>query len=149
MVKMKYSEIMGFPFSQAIQKIASTPTHGAKAAQIHKVIKQLSAARKEIQKQFWNDIAEVYGKRDEAGKLVRPDGDEAGFEPIEEKKEELLAAQEAFGNSEVAFNAQPFSLQTLEDVKISAKDLEALGALFTGNADESKPAIPTKLATVG
>lgn len=142
MIQLKYNEISSFQFAQAMQKIASTPTHGAKASQIHKITKALSKVRDEIAKQYQAEIVDVYGKKDEAGKIVRPDGEPNGFEPIEEKQTEFLAAQEEFGKKTVDLPVQAFSLDTFADIKISAQDLEALKGLYAGN-EEDKPTVLT------
>lgn len=73
MVKLKYKEISNFAFAQAVQKISQANTHGATAALIHKVTRQLGFARKEIAKAYQSELVEKFGKRDEKGQLVRPD----------------------------------------------------------------------------
>lgn len=143
MVVLKYSEISSFQFAQAMQKITSTPTHGQVASQIHKVAKHLNRAREQISKAYQTEIIEKFGKRDEQGKLIRPEGEPNGFEPMEDKQEEFMAAQEAFGQNTIELNCQPFTIQLLGDIKVSAHDLEALKDLYVGNRDgEEKPALP-------
>lgn len=142
MVTMKYSEISSFQFAQAMQKISSTPTHGAKASAIHKIARALTRAREDISKEYQKQIVEVYGKRDADGKIVRPEGEPNGFEPMEEKQEEFLKTQEEFGANTADLKCDPLTLQMLEDIKISAQDLEALKGLYIGNReDEGKPSL--------
>lgn len=142
MVTMKYSEISSFQFAQAVQKISSTPTHGQKASVIHKVTKALGIARETITKEYQKQIVDVYGKKDEDGKIVRPEGEPNGFEPVEDKEAEFLKAQEAFGENTAEMKCDPFTLQVLEDIKISAQDLEALKGLYIGNREEGeKPSL--------
>lgn len=142
MITMKYSELSSFQFAQAMQKISATPTHGEKASQIHRVAKALTKARDTISKEYQTQIVDVFGKRDAEGKIIRPDGEPNGFEPIEEKQDEFLKAQEDFGANVVEMKCEPFTIQTFSDMKISAADLEALKSLYVGNReDEGKPAL--------
>lgn len=142
MVTLKYSNLSTFQFAQAVQKIASNPTHGQKASQIHKVIKVLSRARDEMTKAYETQITEVYGKRDEAGKLIRPPNAPNEFEPIEEKIEELKNSQKNFFDTSVELDCSPFTLDLIADIKISAQDLEALSDLYIGNReDQGKPSL--------
>lgn len=142
MVKIKYVEVSGFQFSQAMQKISTTPTHGQKASLIHKLSRRLSEARNKVSKEYQEQIAEKFGKRDEVGKLIRPEGEPGGFEPIEEQEKELIAAQDAFGEQILELDLQPLTLDTLSDFKISAQDLEALKGVYAGNSEFEKPAVP-------
>lgn len=141
MITLKYSEISRFQFAQAVQKISSTPVHGGKASHIHKVVKALGKAREQITKEYASEVIEVFAKRDEAGAIVRPEGDPQGFSPVEEKEKEFLAAQEAFGERTVELKAEPFTPDFISDMKISAQDLDAMASLYTGNLDEVKPAL--------
>lgn len=144
MVKLKYSELSSFGFAQAMQKIASTPTHGTKASQIHKISKQLTFARERISKEYQDQLVQTYGKKDENGKVIRPEGEPMGFEPIEEMAEEFATAQEKFGENVVELTVQPMSLDLLSDIKVSAQDLEALRGLYVGNdGAEAGPGVPT------
>lgn len=150
MVRLKYSEISNFQFAQAMQKIASTPTHGQVASQIHKVTKKLTAVRNQISKEYQDKIVATFGKKDEAGAVIRPAGEPMGFEPIEEKQAEFMTAQEEFGNTEVELPVNPFNVQLLGDIKVSAQDLEALKGLYAGNNedDAEKPALPSNVASL-
>lgn len=142
MISIKYSTLSGFQFSEALQKIAGTPTHGQKASAIHKIIKAVSRAKTQISKEYQTDIVGVWGKKDEAGLVIRPEGEPHGFTPLEGKEDEFMAAQEDFGHKLADLNCDPFTLQTLEDVKLSAQNLEALQELYIGNReDEGKPSL--------
>lgn len=139
-VKMKYREISGFEFTQAMQKIGSTPTTAQKAAQIRRITKEIEAARKVVVAEFERDIMQVYGAKNEDGTLKRPEGEPTGFEPLEGKHEEIMSAQTAFGEREVTLNIlRPLTPATLSDMKLSAKDLDALKGLFS---EEDGPGVP-------
>lgn len=142
MVKLKYSELSSFGFAQAMQKITTTPTHGQKASVLHKLGKSLGFARERISKEYQAQLVETYGKRDDLGKIIRPEGEPLGFEPIEGKEEEFAKAQEAFGDNMIELDVRPLTLEILSDMKISAQDLEALKGLYIGNTDETGPGVP-------
>lgn len=144
MIKIKYTELMNFQFSQAMQKIASAPVHGNVASQIHKVARQIDWARKRIMKEYQDEIVETFGKRDKDGKLIRPENEPNGFEPEETKVSELEAAQKDFDAREIELKCSPFTIQLFGDIKISAQDLQALKGLYTGNDDgtDEKPEMP-------
>lgn len=131
--------MMSFAFNQAMQKIVSTPTHGNVASQIHKVNKQVSQAKDIIIKKFQTDLVQVYGKKDDKGAIIRPEGEPNGFEPVEGKTDEFVTAQEEFGKNTVELDVQPFNVQLLGDIKVSAADLEALKGLWAGN---NAPEVP-------
>lgn len=149
MVTLKYSETMNFGFAQAMQKITNTPTHGNVASQIHRVAKQLTFARDKIQKEYQEKIVAVFGKKDDKGAIIRPEGEPNGFEPIEEKVEEFKKAQDEFGENTIELDCQPFTVQMLGDIKVSAQDLENLKGLYVGNQTTSeKPEIPSNVASL-
>lgn len=146
MITVKYQEIINSAFAQTIQKIASTPTHGNVAAQIHKVVKAIELARDQIRKDYQAEIAEKFGKKDEAGKLIRPEDEPNGFDVIEGKEEEMALAQEALNQKSIDLDCPPFTLQLFGDMKISAMDLEVLKGLYAGNQVTGQPSnvIPIK-----
>jgi hypothetical protein len=137
-MKLKYSKIMNFAFAQAIQKLTAAPTHGQAASAFHKLAKAITRARAQIQKEYQEKVAGVFGKKDEAGALIRPEGEPNGFEPIEEKMGEFEAAQAAFGETEIEVDAPSITLQLIGDIKVSAQDLDALGNLYPENREEDE-----------
>lgn len=149
MITLKYPEIMGQAFSQAMQKITSTPTHGDKAAAIYKLTKNIQNARDSIVKEYQKTIVETFGKRDDKGSLVRPDNQPMGFEPMEDKLTELQAAQDAFDSKSVELDVPPLSLAVLADVRLSAQDLEALKGAYSGvYISQGGPGVPENVASL-
>jgi hypothetical protein len=61
---------------------------------------------------------------------------------MEDKAEEFMAAQDAFGEKEYTFTCSPFNPTHLSDVKLSAQDIETLGVLFE---EKATPSIPTSV----
>lgn len=150
MVKVKYKEIMNYAFASALQKIAQTPVHGALASQLHKIIKACAKAKQDIQKEFQKDIVGAFAKKDEKGEIVRPEGNPNDFVPLEGKDDEFMKAQEEFGNREAELQCSQITVQMLQDIKISATDLEGLKTLYSGNAEEGPfPGNVHKLADRG
>lgn len=141
-IKVKYNSFSNFEFLQAIQKIASTPTTAAKANTIRKITNALQEGRvKTVVEDYKKEIMEVFAKRNEAGEIVRPDGEPDGFEPIEGKEEECKAATEAFGEKFLEISAEKLTPATLSEVKLSARELELLGDIFT-DVENAGPGVP-------
>ncbi len=115
----------------------TTPTHGTKAARIHKIAKTLSDMRDSISKEYQAEIVAVFGKKNDKGEIIRPEGEPNGFEPDESRMAEFEQAQSAFGLKVAAMpSIHPVDMDLLSDVKVSGQDLEALGTLYIGNVTE-------------
>ncbi len=147
MAFLKFSEISSFQFNQTLQKIVSTPTHGESAAVIHKLAKQVTEARDKVAKDYQDKIANVFGKRDAEGKLLRPEGEPNGFEPMEEKQKELETALEEFGKTLVEVNCSPLTIKVIGETKVSALDLESLKGLYSGNPSPG-PELPDNVSSL-
>lgn len=150
MVTITYKEMYNHGFVQAWQKLKSTPTYGPSARQVHLVAREIKYANAQISKEFQRDIAEIYGKRDDKGTLIRNDGPES-YELDETKKDMHEKAHETFGAKTLTLKCPPFTAQFIDNFKkaefLSATDLEALGPFYVGNLDEEafeKPPIPLK-----
>lgn len=138
-LKMKYKDIKSFEFSQLAAKLANSPTINVRANHIRHIIKELNAAGDRISEEYKTDLIDVYAKKDEEGKIVRPEGDPNGFVPDDTKMEEFMKAQDAFGDREAEINWRPLTPDTLSDIKLTAKELDLLGELFT---DDNGPGVP-------
>jgi hypothetical protein len=138
-IKMKYEDIGNFEFAQSIQKIGSANTSSYNASRICKLMKQLQKARNEIHESFTKDMLERYAQRNEDGTIKRPEGDPNGFTPLDDKVEEYTKEQEAFGKRLYEFTCAPLNPSILQDVKLSARDIETLKDLFI---EESGPGLP-------
>jgi hypothetical protein len=139
-MKMKYKDLGSFEFQNLMQTIRAAKTSNVNACRISAIWKQVTAARTQIMEEYTKEIMEVYAKRDENGAIIIPEGQQAGFTPIEDKIEEFTKAQDAFGEKEYTFTCMPFNPSHLSDVKMSAKDIETLGVLFQENAGPGIPA---------
>jgi hypothetical protein len=80
---------------------------------------------------YKTEIMEKYAKRDENGKVMpSPDGNPNSFAFDESKQDEFVKAQEAYGSREVELAVTPFVLNDFKDIRISPKNLNALGKLY-------------------
>lgn len=138
-VKLEYQKISSFEFTQTMQKIANVATNNRAASHIRHVIKALDPARKEMGDAYIKEIMEVFGVKNEDGTLQRPEGEPQGFIPDETRTEEFLKAQEEFGKRIFIVKWRPLTPDTLVDIKLSAKELDVLGDLYS---EENGPGLP-------
>lgn len=148
-IKMKYTQINSQMFQQALQKLAATPTNNANACRIRKVTRAISDAREQIKKEYLSDIRDQFAARDEKGDIIEADQ----WAPVEGKEEELLAAQNAFGEREAELDCWPVTHETLVDVRMSAQEIEAFKSLFDENAKAPQgaghgPGLPSNVASL-
>lgn len=140
-VKMKYGEIMNETFNMAMGRIAGTPTVGEHACRIRRAMREMKKAQEKIRGEYATQIVEKFSKKGEDGKMIAdPHPQSEGFEPVEGTEGELIQAREAFGEQEVELDCYPLTLKNLQDVRVSATDLEALRGMFD-DAPEG-PGIP-------
>lgn len=129
-VTLKYVDISSFEFAQAIQKIAQTPLDNKTACAIRRVTKSLNKVRDEISAKYQSDIVEKFAKKDEAGQVIRPKENPAGFDVAEGMEDEFVKAQEMFGKNEAVLETKAMTPELLKDIKLSARELEVLNNLF-------------------
>lgn len=130
-VKMKHSELAAFEFQEAIQKIAVANLDNKTACKVRRVIKEVQTAINSMGEGYKKEIMETYAKRDAEGKVVpSPDGNPNSFAFDESKEAEFVKAQEDYGKKEVVLKATPFVVDDFKDIRLSAKNLNALGNLF-------------------
>ena len=142
-VKVKYGEMSGFEFTQVITKIANTPTTSVKAAHIRRVMKELERNRKAIHEEFKKEIVEVFAQKSEDGKLLEPEGAPGEYLVLEGKEEERNAAVKVFGEKVATIAWRPLTPDSLSDVKVTAKELDLLGELYT---DDNGPGLDANFA---
>lgn len=129
-IKVKFKEISSFEFASTLQKIAAKETSNKNACAIHRMIKEVDSGRKKIQEVYQTEIAEKFGKRGEDGKLIRPEQEPKGYDPIEGREKEIEEALEKFGEITFEVNCKPLTPSILSEVKLSANDIRVLGDLF-------------------
>ena len=142
-IQLKYREMSGFEFTQIITKIAETPTTTQKAAHIRRVMKELERNRKSIAEEFKSTIMETFAKKDEDGKFIEPEGAPGEYITMDGKEAERDEAVKAFGEKLATINWRPLTPDTLDAVKLSAKELDLLGLLFS---EENGPGVPGDFA---
>lgn len=135
-IKMTYRELVVLD-PMLMQKLSMTPTHNAKASHIRHVLKQVNAAKAKMSDE-WKDMGKKYGKHDDKGELIRAEN-HAGFELKEGVEKEFEDAVAVFDKTECEIKWRPLTPDTLADIKMTARDMEILGPLFS---DENGPGVP-------
>ena len=139
MIKMTYKQIGSFEFSQAMAKIENTPTTTIKASHIRQIAKRIKAGKDLIHESYKTDIMDKFGKKSEDGKTLIAEGQPGGFEMAEGKDEEFNKAFLEFEAREIEVDWRPLNPDTLSDIKLSAREIELLGPLFS---EENGPGVP-------
>ena len=135
---MKFKDIMSFDFEQALQKIQHTPTTNKNACAIHKVVQAMKKQREVIVNRYKAEFTDVYAQKDDKGEIIfQPNG---AWLPADDKAEEFKAKHDAFEAEEFTVQVRPLTPSVLVDVKLSARDIEVLGALFS--EEDAKPQLP-------
>ena len=141
-VSIKYADVGGFKFAELIQRIVNHPTDGSSAYHIKQLTKELEKGRKQIHTEYMVEVREVYAKRTEDGKIDTEGGDpkdENYFQPDETKMDAFMKAQDAFGARNLTLACRAVTPRMLGDMKISAKELDLLGELYSL---EEGPGVP-------
>lgn len=138
-IKVRYSEVMNFDLANALQKIASNDTSNKNACHIYKIVRAIEAARKVVGDAFKTEFVDKYAPKDESGKPeISPEG---GFVVDAEQKSEFDVAEKEFGERTFEIKWRPLNPSVLCDVKLSARDIKALGPLFDED-DSGRPEVP-------
>lgn len=136
----KYKDLKSFDFGNLMAKLSNTPTVNARANHIRHVIKEYQRCEKEISDQFDEEIVKVFSLKNEDGTTKLEEvGNPNSFQIDPDKQDAFTEASKVFGDKEIAINYRPFTPDTLADIKLTAKELNILGDLFT---EESGPGIP-------
>lgn len=137
---MTYKQVGSFEFSQAMAKIENTPTSTKSASHIRQISKRVKAGKDKIHDEYKSDIMDVFAVKGEDGKAKVSENQPGGFEMVEGKDEEFNKAFQAFEAREVEVDWRPLTPDTLADIKLSAREIELLGPLFS---DDNGPGVPT------
>lgn len=125
MIKMKYADIMDMGFTQAFQKLASSPLYSKTAYNIKKMGDVINVERQKI-KDAYLAATEPFMKKDAEGKVIRPNPDPASFEIDEAKQADYQAMEKAFGEKIVEIDRAPLPLTCFEDIKLTAYEVTKL-----------------------
>ena len=150
-IKLKYETIGSEAFAMLMQKISNTQTNNKAASHINHIIKEVERVREHIKDEYLKEIREGFAKRDADGKidLIDKDGnnhkDQPNWFDVEDAKmAELNKATEEFHQREAVINWRPLTPSTLEDVNLSAREINLLGDLYS--EIEVGPGVPTNIA---
>lgn len=139
MIKLTYKQVGSFEFSQALAKIANTPTSTKQAGHIHQVVKRVQAGKDQIHAEYKTQIVEKFAQKDDKGKVLTGEDHATGFQMMEGKDEEFQKALAEFEGRQVEVDWRPLTPDTLSDVKLSAREIDLLGPLFS---EENGPGVP-------
>lgn len=150
MIKLKFSELNSFNFTQTVAKIIHSVTDGHRSYEIGKLGREIHKAQKEVRELYRTEIIEKYGAKDEKGQVTvatmeTQDEFPEGFKVKEEEgiMDQLRKAQSEFGDNEVELNFRPWTTDTLRDVKLAGADLMNLGPCYDWEGSEKESAAKT------
>ncbi len=138
MIKMNYVQLRRFNGNASlVNKLFHTPLTPRLSYQNKKIMEDLrkvGLAAMEKRTVFLAELGDKYGKRDEAGVLVRPEGDAQGFDFLPEHREAVEAASVEFEKQEFEIQRSPLNFHELSGTKIelSASEIDALEPLVCG-----------------
>lgn len=148
-LKMKYKDLSGFEFSNLMQRLSAHPTEGKHASHIRQITKRLNAIRSSMSDEYKKEVMEHFSLKDEKGEFLKPEnpqGPQDMYQVDPAKMEDYQKAVEAFGEKEGVIDWRPFTPSTLKDFKISGREIELLGVLYT---EEDGPGVPRNFSVVG
>lgn len=129
MIKLTYKQLSNYQFQTAMQKIAATPTNNRAASRIRHVIKATQVLIEKMGENFKKDVLENYATKDEKGNVKY---DTQGNPEIDTTKaEEFSKDQEEFGKREAFIDREALTSEDLQDTKLSASELLAIGDVFS------------------
>jgi hypothetical protein len=138
--RMTYKSVMSFEFTNLVQKLVNTPTSNKNASHIHKIYKALDAAGTKIREEFKAEVLSKFALKDENGGIKT---DEHGtYEPDPAQMEEYNKAMTEFEARECVIDWRPLTPDTLSDVKVTAKEIDLLGPLYS---EQNGPGVPHAL----
>src|SRR5574343_753696 len=131
MITLKYSELLGFNFSQAMQNLTSMKLPSNVSYQIMKIA---DAMNKEHAKAHaaWQGIVNQYAKKDENGKIIpRSESQPDSFTVDEKDQAAFDEAHKVFGATTFTIDRNPLALSDLGHNPMSAAELSVLSAIIT------------------
>lgn len=130
MIKLKYSQFMGFPFSQSIQKLTSQNFPAKTAYQIKVLADKMQKWREQISKEYLQ-IVDKFAMKDAEGKIVHPNPeDKNGFDVAPELMAAYKKAETAFGETEFTINVSQLALADLAKLEFTPAEMGQLDPLI-------------------
>lgn len=143
MIKLKYSPFMGFPFTQAMQKLASIalPTHTAYS--VKKLLDVMQAKRKQIQDDYLSQVVAKFAKKNEDGSLFHPEpSDTNSFDVPAESMDAYKAAEKEFAETEFTIDRAKIPLAALGSASFTAAELSLMEAVIDDGEAQATPGVP-------
>jgi hypothetical protein len=143
MLKMKYKELMSFPFQMVMQKLSAAPTDGKTAYRINLVARAIKDIRVKISAEYKAELMEPFAKRDTEGKFNEKD-----FTVDDAKKDAFEKAQDAFEEREAELDCKTLTPHDIRDIKITPDELGALSGILdmAGFDGPDAPGVPSPTA---
>ena len=141
-IKLKSKNIGGFEFEQIIMKLRNVQTNNKAASHINQVIKKINDARLKLHEEYMEQVVGKFAKRTETGEIDRTGGqpgDAGHFNIPDEVMEDFKKAVDEFGEKDVEINWRPLTPSCFDDLKVSAKEIDLLGPLYT---EQEGPGVP-------
>lgn len=153
MIKLKYSQFMGFPFSQSVQKLNSQNFPAKVAYQMKCLGEKMQAWREKISKEYMA-IVDKYATKDADGKVIHPNPeDKNGFDIKPELMDAYKKDEAAFGETEFTINVSQIQLEDLAKLEFTPAEMAQLSPLIAtplGLVEAAAPvASVTQLPTSG
>jgi hypothetical protein len=127
-LKITADVVMKFEFQQVMMKLVNTATDNKKACAIHHISKEVEKHVDQFKSEFKKDILEKYAQKDEHGKYLN---DEGQYKIDPKCFADYKTATEAFGKKTAIVKWKPLTPSVLSDIKMSAKEIDLLGELFS------------------
>lgn len=138
-IQLKYEDVGGMAMAEVMQKLANTQTNNRAASHINKILKRVQAAREKISALYKEEIMpEFFAKDAEGNWVINQDTQEYTLKEGV-TAEQLAEKMKEFNTRTIEIDWRPLGPSALVDVKLSARDLNALGDLYT---EQDGPGIP-------
>lgn len=148
MIKMNYTQFMGLPFTQSIQKLTSQSFNARIAYAIKKIADKMHQQRNKIQAEY-RELIEKFGTKDEKGELVLIGENKEGFDVPAERMEEYKAAEKAFGETQFTIDRPQLTLEEISKVEFTPAELGHLDPLIVDEPEACTGAIAPVLPISG
>ena len=120
MIKLKNKDISSNEFVLACQKMSAAPLPIKAAYNVKKMLDALQIAKKKIGKEYEETIYAKYVIKEEG----KPDS-------MPEDNEDFQKENTVFGDNEVVIDRDLLDIESMGDIKLTARDLSALEPILS------------------
>lgn len=138
-IKLTVGGLSSPGLQMALQKLNGAQVNNKVGYRFKKLNDSFEIEMKKVRDAYTKEVVEKFAKKDDKDKLI-PAQVPWGFELKEGTvQEEFDKANEDFHAKEIVIDRNPLSLTDLNDVKISAAELSALGPFFIDPEEQESP----------